>query len=493
MKAHRGLVLAFVGLAALTVLGGCVRVAPPPRLPFAMPDHFEGRRENAPSEDLSQWWLAFNDPQLTELIATALREAPDARTATDRLSAARAERSKALRAFDPQGGISAGAQTQNQQKTSGDVNLPNLPINVPAVQLGRTDSYSANFSVSWEVDLFGRRRAANAVASAEVQAAEWQVASAQAALAANVADALFRARANALDLSGTEAALADAEADLSAIDRKIRAGMASGIDRSPALLRRNSEKARLVALQGEVTALRREILVLIGQGVAPISSLVLAQMPYAPPPVPTSAPGLLLKRRPDVRIAEADILKALGGQAQARLALFPDFTLTPGIGLSGQQRSTLGYSTGLWSVGLQAIMPVLDRGRLMAARRASDARLQEAADSYEHAVQNAFGEADTVLTRLQADDARVAVLEQSEAEMRLTAGRMTKAVREGYAEPDSMRSTQRQWRAASDDLDAARLQRLRRTVQAYKALGGGWASLPQMAGKVAGKGAAPHG
>jgi outer membrane protein, multidrug efflux system len=194
------------------------------------------------------------------------------------------------------------------------------------------------------------------------------------------------------------------------------------------------------------------------------------------PEVPATVPGALLARRPDVREAEARVRSAAGRNTYAQLAFFPTFTLTPGIGLSNSEQP--GYSSGTrnWSIGASVTQPVLSIPRLLAELKAQNARTEQAVIAYEKAVQTAYGEADSALVRLDADRRRVAELTEGERR----AGRAYEAARVRYAsgldDLSTALSAEQAWRSVRSQLTGAQVQALRRAVQTYKALGGGWPS-----------------
>src|SRR5690606_37411004 len=113
--------------------------------------------------------------------------------------------------------------------------------------------------------------------------------------------------------------------------------------------------------------------------------------------------------------------------------LFPKFTLAPGIGVTRTESDTLtGFdNTGApvfasaatvianWALGLNVSIPVLDRPRLLSTARASAAQAEQAVVAYEVAVQTAYGEADTSLSQLESDRARLALLETGERQARV--------------------------------------------------------------------------
>lgn len=463
-------------LVASAVLAGCVRVAAPPPLATPIPTRFgvDTGTDSADAAALPEWWHAFHDPQLDALIAGALVDSPDLKTVQARVAEADATMSRALRRFDPQGGIAANAGARNVRQVSGDINLPNLPVDVPVVQTGTTRVFNSAFDVSWEVDVFGRRDATAVVAGARVYSARLQAAASRASLAAAIADALFAARGLAIERERARAALDTERAAAGLVERRIARGLAPTGDRFPASARLRAATLQADTLSTEVDVARRQLLVLVGRGTAALDTLPIEPRLADAPPVPRTTPGELLKRRPDVLAARSAVTGALGNRALAKLDLFPTFSLSPGIGIERQVRPRNSFATGFWSLGIGLLMPILDRGRLMAELRASDARVVQAIGDYEKSVQTAYGEADSVLARLVSDHRQRDGVAASERDARAYYETMRRGEAAGVLDPDAAFAARRQWQSADVDLVRARVQVLRRSVQAFKALGGGW-------------------
>lgn len=449
----------------------------------AMPAAFEAMA--APSDltsaDLDDWWQRFEDPILTGLVDQALSQAPDARAAEARLKEARAVASSGLLAFLPQGAATGSSRETHTTQESGTA------INIPGFSsTGESSSDSAALNVSWELDLFGRIFAVAKGARGDSAAARFSYEGARASLAANVADLYFQARGLAIQLADARETVRIQRGLLQIANTRAARGLGSGADADRVAGDLAQAEAQAASLEAEFKATRRTLLVLVGRGTDPLSSLPLDASVGKVPEVPVSIPGQLLQRRPDVREAEARIASAVGRQNYAALAFFPTFTLTPGIGLS--ESSQTGFSSGTrnWSIGANVTQPVLSIPRRITDLKASNARVTQAAVAYEKAVQTAYGEADSALVRLEADKRRVELL--TDGEMR--AGRAFRASQTRYAAGiDDLQATlgaEASWRATRSQLTGAQVQALRRTVQTYKALGGGWQAPPTRTQKEAG-------
>lgn len=475
-----GASLLALSLAGLAV-AGCVntpRPTPDTRLPAA----YEAPAGTAQA-DLDHWWTSFNDPGLTTLIETALEKAPDARTAAARLEEARAVRKGQVRQIwipgTPLTG-SAGKTHTEILDSSGAAGF---------TQGGDSENYAANFDVSWELDLFGRKRAGMRIVDNDFAAARFAYEGARASLAANVAQSYFQARGLAVQLDDARqterinASLRDFAV------KKADAGLIATSEADRAESDLASTQARVANLEAQLDSARRSLLILIGRGTDPLASLPVDAQLDGAPPVPATIPGELLGRRPDVREAQARLASASGTLKINELALLPTFNITPGVGLTKSVQPTFPFAvpgggtsasgktsttSSAWTIGANVSIPVLNIPALLADIDAQDARTQQAAIAFEKAVQTAYGEAENAMLQLAADQRRVAVLTAGEAR----AERAYIANRKGYGlgliDLTTTLQAEQSWRLSRTALTDARTDALLHAVQTYKALGGGW-------------------
>lgn len=462
-----------VALTACVVVAACAT----PREPVVtLPAAFEAPQGRAAAGELETWWLAFDDPKLTRLVEDALAKNPDALTATQRVREANAARASAMFRFLPQGDLAASTRETHSTQLDGTA------INIPGYSNSGTATNSqANFNVSWEVDLFGRVFAAGRAANADVAAVRFAAEGARASLAANVADAYFQARGLAIQLDDARATVR-IQQEISRI-ATVRAerglGATSDADRVAGDLAQAQSQA--AGLEAELQAARRSLLILSGAPIEPTASLDVPASVGKVPPVPAAVPSELITRRPDVREAQARVTSAAGRLQVAKLAFLPTLNFTPGLGWTQtEQSSTVASQPGFsstsrsWSLGGSLVQPILDIPRLMADLKAQDARTEQAVLAYEKAVQTAFGETENTLVRLDADRRRVVILEDGAARARRSYEASLTRYKAGIDDLQTTLGAEQSWRAVRSQLASAQVQALRRTVQSYKALGGGW-------------------
>jgi multidrug efflux system outer membrane protein len=466
--------------ATLAALGACVALAgcahavrdADVRLPAAyeVPPSANAQASTpAGAVQLDRWWLAFNDTQLTGLIDQALMRNPDARTAAARLREVQANRTSALTSFLPQGNLQGNARRTHTTQIAGTA------INIPGYSTtGDSEAYSGTFNVSWEVDIFGRVFAAAKAANAEVAAQRFDYEATRAAIAANVADAYFQARGLSIQLADANESARIERSLYDLVNRRVQAGLAAGQDADRVAGDLSQAEAQAEGLKAELQAQQRTLLILAGRIVEPTANISITPNVGAAPAVPIVAPGVLLTRRPDVREAQARVASAAGQVALARLAFLPTFNFTPGLGWQRQEQPGFFAETKNYSIGGNVIQPIFDIPNLIAQLHLKNAQAEEAVIAYEKTVQTAFSESEGALVRLDADRKRVALLTDGEAR----AARAYNASRIGYDrgfnDLQTTLTTEQSWRSIRSQLTAAQVQALRRAVQAYKALGGGW-------------------
>lgn len=453
-------------LAALA-LGACAS----PRDPdLRLPDAYEASGETPPGAiSLDTWWTAYGDAELTALVEQALARNPDVRTARSRLDEVRAQRTSAVLQYLPQGDATASGRRTRTEQLSGTVaNIPGFSTS------GTSEQYQANFNVSWEVDPWGRGLVAYRAADAEVDRARFAYEAARAQIAAETADAWFQARGLAIQLADARETARIQQDLYDVAARRAEVGLAASSEPDRVAGDLAQALAQVEALQAQLQVQKRAILILAGRVVEPTANVSAPPEVGEAPAVPMLLPSDLLQRRPDVRQAQAAVRSAAGQQRLAALAFFPSFTFQPGVGWSKIEQPGFSSETQTWTLAGTVMQPILSIPRLMADLKAQNARTEQAVTAYEKIVQTAFQEAEAALVSLDADRRRVDLLEDGEARAR----RAYQAARTGYERgltglADTL-SAEQAWRAVRAQLAAAQVQALRRSVQAMKALGGGW-------------------
>ena len=457
-----------IAVMACLALAGCATAR---KADVSLPAAYEAPPNAAPAgaAALDRWWLNFNDPELTGLIEQALANNPDAKSAASRLKEAQAARVSALSQFLPQGDATAQTRRTTTEQLSGTAaNIPGFSTS------GSSQTSSANFNVSWEVDLFGRVFAAAKAVGGDVAAAQFDYEGTRASLAAQVADAYFQARGLAIQLDDQRETARIQRSLYDVATKRAQVGIAATSDADRIAGDLAQAESQIATLEGEIQVQKRLLLILAGRIVEPTANVSVSPTVGILPVVPVGLPSDLLARRPDVREAQARIDSQLGRLQAARLAILPTLLFTPGIGWSKIEQPGFSSTSQNHTIGGSITQPVLSIPRLLADARAQGARTEQAVIAYEKAVQTAFSDSEGALVRLDADRRRVTILTDGEARAR----RAFEASRIGYdrglTDLQTTLSVEQSWRQTRTLLTSAQVQALRGTVTAYKALGGGW-------------------
>jgi len=426
----------------------------------------------------SSWWASFNDVELDSLIQRAARSNLDLRLAEARLRQARAVRGGSAAELAPEIDASGSALRQLQSKNQPFFGALPLPPNFPF----EYNVYQVGFDASWEIDLFGGKRRALEAATADWQGAAEARNDAMLSLLAEVAR-------NYVELRGSQQRLEIAHRDLTLQQEEMeltrtryQGGIATELDvtRDSALLA--AQQAVIPPLETSMRAAMYALAVLLGQPpgdlVAELSPV--GSVPLAPPQVPIGLPSDLLRRRPDVRRAERQMAAETARIGVVKAEWFPKISLTGDAGIESVSLSNwLNPSSRFWSIGPSVQWNALDFGRVRAQVRAQTAVQEAALATYQKAVLVSLQEAENAIVAYAQEQNRHRALVDEVADNRRSldmANSLYAAGRSSFLDVlDGRRSLYQ-----SDDLLAASDQAVSLDLIAlYKALGGGWETLPQ--------------
>lgn len=450
---------ALIGLTALSALTACTtpgpRTAPPAAASVTPPAGW--RAAAAPSEDAAaaEWWKAFGDPHLSDLVAAALAYNADLGAAEARVREAEAQARQAGAALLPSLTASAGIQKQRELSAFG------RPETLQAFQ--------PQVQVAYEVDLWGRVRAADAAARASLQASRDARDGARLSVSAAVARSYVALLSLDAQLTTARATLASRQESAARARRRAREGVTSDLELRQAEAELEAAAQRVPALELAIRRQEGALALLVGQTAQAIPRGSLAGLVIPQPGAPL--PSALLNRRPDIAQAEASLVAADASLTSARAAFLPQVRLSA----AGGELSVLHVDTlTVWSVGASVLAPLFDGGRLRAQSDAAAARRDQAAFAYRKAVLTAFSEVESALegTGRLAEQEAAAVRQRAAAASALDHAR--KRYQAGYVAYLEELDAQRGVLATDLALTQVREARLQNAVALYQALGGGW-------------------
>lgn len=426
----------------------------------------------APGSDIASFWRGFNDAALTQLVEQALAANGDVRIAQARLQEARATLQGVQAAVLPEIGVAANAGRALQSESL---------VPLFAGQERIRNNFDVGFTANWELDFFGRSRRVGESAAAQVEASQAGVQAAHTSVAAEVA-------ANYIALRGLQQRLAVAS-DALTNQREARrltgvrldAGRGNRLDLVRAQGLVDSTEATLPALQAGIERTAYRLATLTAQSPRAVLATLAAPQPVPTLPVtdlstlPLGTPEQLLRRRPDLLVAERQLAAATADIGVATADLFPRISLTGLIGFASNRVALLGErESEQFAIGAGLSWPLLDFGRVRSRIAASEARGQQALARYEQTVAVVLEETEGALaqfTRTTQQTARLAsAARNTEEATRLARLRFDAGVVDFLTVLDAERQTL----AARDALVLAQTQVATSLVGVYRALGGGW-------------------
>ena len=470
------LVPAFGGLVAVALgLAGCA-VGPDFRRPADVsPPVWVGEAPrgaiNANPVDPT-WWNSFHDRELSSLVERLVLQNIDLQSATERIQQADAQRQITRAQGLPMVNEEASYKHE-RQSPSGFLSLVQPAPYAPLTY----DIWQNGLNASWELDLFGRVR----------RAVEAQRANTEAAIEARhtvALDAIATLALDYLQLRGTENRVAIAKRHLAVADHDlalVHDQFANGVATTLSVAQAEAQRGAIASTLPPLEATEAQLVNAIG--------LLLADPPRAleaelegtavslatPPIVPVGIPSALLRRRPDIREAEASLHAATANTGVAIAAFYPDVSLTGQFDENGRIiGNAFSLPSRAFMVGPSIDMPLFEGGRLVGTLRLRRSRQREAALSYRNTVLGAWRDVDDAQTAyLDARRTRDEVAGTVDADQRALRA-ATQGFQQGAVDFLNVASAEASLLSAEDQLATTATNLETDLVSLYKALGGGW-------------------
>jgi multidrug efflux system outer membrane protein len=417
-------------------------------------------------EPVAQFWRGFHDPDLDLLVTAALAANADLRLAAANLAEARALARAADAEAAPEIGVSA---------TAGRARLRDTTTGQPFT----ANAFGAGLDMRWEADLFGAIRGERRAAAAEALASAAQLRAVQVSVAAEVARNYFQLRGLQEQLRVAVAALDSQRETASLVNARLSAGRSNAFDADRADALVQSTAATVPDLDSALVRTRYRLAVLSGQTPTALDARLAAPRPL-PGIAPTAlgqlgSPQSLLRRRPDVAVAEQQVAAAAARIGVARSQLFPQLTLAGNLGLNAGRVGALDQRDALaFNLGATLVWSLVDFGRRRALVAAASARGAAAMAAYEKTVLGALEETEGALAAYTRAQRRAENLHAAA----LSAGSAAELARirfnAGSSDLLAVLDAERESLAARDRLAQASTASATSLVAVYKALAGGW-------------------
>ncbi|MCK9708148.1 efflux transporter outer membrane subunit [Pseudomonas syringae] len=452
-------------LTACLLLSACQTPAPPPDSGIQPPASWAFAANAAAQRSDIRWWQQFGSPQLNRLIEQASLDSHEVAAAMARVRQAQASAiiggAPLLPelAFDLRGERNRFLRNSDRKANPSDDN--------------NTNNFTSDLTASYEVDFWGGIAAGRDSALQGLRASQFDQATVELTLLANVADRYAQTLAAREQGRIAELNLANAQDVLRLVQTRYESGSATALELA-------QQKNLVAAQQRElprVQQLANEQLItlaaLLGQ---PVQNLHLADQPFDTLNWPDIGPGLpseLLTRRPDLAKAEADLAAAQANVTVARAAMLPKLTLSARLGTENT-RAEDWLRAPFSSLAAGLIGPIFNNGRLAAERDKATARQEELLETYRGAIIDSFADVEKALNSIRGLDQQ-RYWHEEELKQAQTAFRIAQSrYQEGAEDLLTVLETQRTLYQAQDVSVQLRLARVQASIALYKVLGGGW-------------------
>ena len=418
-----------------------------------------------PSSDIkTDWWTVFNDPFLEKYLDLAVLENKDLQAARANVKQARGLRQETKALYYPSVDTEL---SQTRSGTSGNTGS----------QKTRRTSYNAGIDASWELDLFGGISRQNEAEQAQLDQAVEERRAILLSVLAETARTYYRIRGLQKRISILQNNIALQQSTYELVHNLLKMGEATEFDLSRARGQLELTQSRLPDLDADLKTSIFSLSILLGQAPEALLDEMLAiqALPTPPDMVPLGLRSDILRRRPDVRMAERALAASTAEIGVAIADLYPSFSLTGNIGRSASVFSDLvNASSNVFSIGPVLNWPIFQGGAIRANIKVQEAEAEEAAIRYEQAVLNSLADVESALTnyaqKLKTRDSLKRAMLSSERSTEL-ARALFNAGEENFL---SVLDAERELTSVKDEVVTSETDAVLYLITLYTSLGGGW-------------------
>src|SRR5438477_4286118 len=466
-------------LLGVSILTGCA-VGPDYRSPeIDASSHFLGQeaivqRDVERMADLTAWWAGFDDPLLTRFISLALEQNLDIAQAAARVAQSRASLRLADAALLPSANVSA-----NAARTYQSVETPLGQLLSATRDFDRNGSYyEANLNASWEIDVFGGLRRGREAARAEFEASEAGAIATRLAVAAQTADVYVTIR-------GLQARIAIARQQaqtrrelLSTVKLQFEKGIAAELQMRQVEGSLAQVEAQIPVLESGLDAAMNalDVLLAVQPGTYRADLGPEASIPTAPGLAETGTPAEMIRRRPDLIVAERRIAAASARIGVAIAEYYPKFSLGALVGSATAMASgnlfTGAASQALGILGLR--WRLFDFGRIDAQIAGARGQEAEALAAYRLAALRATEDVENAFSALVKRETQAGILTRGESSLARARENSAAAYKGGVVSLIEVLDADSNLLQVRDAKAQAQTEAARAAIASFRALGGGW-------------------
>jgi len=428
--------------------------------------------------DYGHWWTVFNDPVLDKLIELASRQNLDLQTAGFQILQARAQL-----------GIAVGSQYPQTQQIGAQANVNQLSENAPNTAAADQYyyNYQAGFDAAWELDFWGRFRRGVESANANMYTTLANYDDILVSLIAEVARNYFNIRTfeQRLEVARENVKLQEKSLDIAAA--RYQGGVADQLDVTQAKSLLKQTQATIPPLEASLYQTKNALAILLGILPTEVGDVLgpPGPIPAAPIEAAVGIPAELLRRRPDIRLAEFQAAAQSAQIGIAKASLYPSFSLLGSIGLQSSDKggagannanfSDLGTSDSIgYFIGPSVQLPIFNYGRLKNNVRVQDARFQQLVLNYQNTVLQAFQDVENATVGFLKAQEQNVFLSESVEQYKLSVSLSLTQYGQGLVSFQRVIDAQRNLAQQEDIFATVTGSVGTNLIAIYKALGGGW-------------------
>lgn len=461
---------AFLGLALVMGFIGC-KVGPDYRRPaLPMPTDWEVEPQSLSleqQENLCFWWKNLNDPELDAIIEHVVSANLSLQEALQRIEEARAIE-RATAALARPDAFATGSSQYRQFSKTGNAFIPQGT----AFQL-----HSVGFDTSWEIDLWGKLKRLRSAAIADREAITEAYHDLQISLCAETAKTFVEARILQARLAIAERNMTIQGETVKLAESRQQAGLVTYLDVAQGMSEFHTTEALVPVLRQQLQQAALRLCVL--QGIMPtlqqMEQLGAGPIPGIPESLNFGMPQDLLRRRPDIRKAEQDMIRECERIGVATADLYPQLTLTGIVTLDSRDLSTLFNPDSIaHTVGPAFRWNILSLGRVRNKIAAQDAKFKQSVANYQETVLAATEEALGSMIAVQEERQRAYALSRATLASQQAVDLALEQYRTGLVNFQAVLESQRQLLLSEETLASSQGQVILNVIRTYKAVGGGW-------------------
>jgi multidrug efflux system outer membrane protein len=435
------------------------------------PDYLRPQVETPPAWRLSEqaandlanttWWKQFDDPVLDDLVSSALHNNHDLLIATARVEEFAGRYGIVRAELFPQ--VGAGYEASRQRSILSGASSPST-----------YNSYQAVISASWEIDIWGRIRRLNEAALAQLLGSEDTRRAVILSLVGRVSGAYINLRDLDRQLEIAQATALSRGESYAVFQERYLGGIISTLELSQNKSQYDEALASIPPIERAIAQQENGLSVLLGRNPGPIArGKNIDQLSL--PTIPAGLPSDLLERRPDIQLAEQNLIAANALIGAAKAAYFPTISLTGLFGYASNGLSDLFNSQSkAWQYAAPITMPIFTAGAIAGQVQEAEAQQQQALFAYQRSIQEAFREVNDALInqdrtreQLRAQKQQVKALEQYSATARLRYDN-------GYTSYIDVLDAERSLFNVQLQYTQTKQTQFQAMINLYLAMGGGW-------------------